>query len=212
MRVVLRLQAADIKRAPIRLQSELQQPFRIGVASDLCAVSDHLRLLLVALRIVILNDSRISHNGGRQEGRKPFGDQVILPTDPVPLLPLALQPIYVDQRRCSEQARDEREGAVRRVAYQNGVVTARRGMENGKKSMNNSVETFMTDGRKDHQIHAVVRRSAGGRVVFTAVDCYIVSSGRQPRSELFRECFKTAIFRRNSSSPQNCDFHTGEIW
>src|SRR5262252_3689516 len=77
--------------------------------------------------------------------------------------------------------------------------------------MNDSVEIFMADGRKDHQIYAVVRGGAGGRVVFAAVDRYLVSSGRQPCPELLCECFKTAVVRRNSSSPQNGYFHKNDI-
>src|SRR5499427_4456292 len=77
--------------------------------------------------------------------------------------------------------------------------------------MNDSVEIFMADGRKDHQIYAVVRGGADGRVVSAAVDRYLVSSGRQPCPELLRECFKTAVVRRNSSSPQNGYFHKSYI-
>src|SRR6266540_4291078 len=73
--------------------------------------------------------------------------------------------------------------------------------------MNDSVEIFMADGRKNHQIYAVVRGSAGGRVMFAPVDRYLVSSGRQPCPELLCECFKSAVVRRNSSSPQNGYFH-----
>src|SRR5262245_50032187 len=66
----------------------------------------------------------------------------------------------------------------------------------------------MADGRKNNQIYAVVGRSLGGRVMLPAVDCYIVSSGRQPCSELFCECLKTTIVCRNTSRPQNGYFHT----
>src|SRR5262249_60027068 len=77
--------------------------------------------------------------------------------------------------------------------------------------MNNSVEIFLADGRKDHQIYAVVRSGAGGRVMFASVDRYLVSSGRQPCPELFCECFKTTIVRWNSSSPQNGYLHKSDI-
>jgi hypothetical protein len=69
----------------------------------------------------------------------------------------------------------------------------------------------MADGRKNHQIYAVVRGGAGGRVMFAPVDRYLVSSGRQPCPELLCECFKSAVVRRNSSSPQNGYFHKSDI-
>src|SRR5262245_55808840 len=77
--------------------------------------------------------------------------------------------------------------------------------------MNYSVEIFMADGRKNHQIYAVVRGGAGGRVMFAPIDRYFVSSDRQPCPELFCECFKAAVVRRNSSSPQNGYFHKSDI-
>src|SRR5262245_19234456 len=77
--------------------------------------------------------------------------------------------------------------------------------------MNDSVEIFMADGLKNHQIYAFVRGCAGGRVMFAPVDRYLVSSGRQPCPELLCECFKTAVVRRNSSSPQNGYFHKSDI-
>src|SRR5215475_56028 len=77
--------------------------------------------------------------------------------------------------------------------------------------MNNSVEIFMADGRKNHQIYAVVRGGAGGRVMFAPIDRYLVSSGLQPCPEVLCECFKSAVVRRNSSSPQNGYFHKIDI-
>src|SRR5262245_33453941 len=77
--------------------------------------------------------------------------------------------------------------------------------------MNDSVEIFMADSRKNHQIYAVVHGGAGGRVMFAPVDRYLVPSGRQPCPELFCECFETTIVRRNSSGPQNGYFHKSDI-
>src|SRR5262245_2860320 len=77
--------------------------------------------------------------------------------------------------------------------------------------MNDSVEIFMADGRKNHQIYAVVRGGAGGRVMSAPVDRYLVSSGCQPCPELLCECFKSSVDRLNSSSPQNGYFHKTDI-
>ena len=105
---------------------------------------------------------------------------IILASQPVPLLAFAFQPVNIDQRRRAEQARDESEDAVGRVADQDHIVPALQRMDDGQKCVNDGVEIFMANGGENDQPDTVISARLVGRVMRAPVHCHFVLAGDEP--------------------------------
>src|SRR5678815_3439883 len=154
--VVLWLKSTDIENVAIWREAIMLKRFRRNPASGFCAVGNHFRFLAPSSLVVILNYLGIGNYGSRNKSRKPFGNEVVTPPDPAPLLTLSFKAVDVYQCRRTEDTRDKCKDAVGCIAYKDHVVTARYGVKYGKKGVNNRIEVFVFYCWENNELNSAI--------------------------------------------------------
>ena len=207
MRVVLRLQPADVQHVLARLQVEfLQHLLRLHLA-DGRAVRDVGRRLVELLQVVPLDLVRVGDDLGGGKGGQPLGHLVKPLSQSVPLGALPLQPVHVDGHRRAHQPRNPGAVGVGAVTDQNGVVALLERVQRAQQRVRHRVQILVRNGRQNHQAHALVGRLLVVDDVGTPIDRHLVPALHQPRRQVLGERFKPSVVGRNPADSHDRDSH-----
>ena len=122
--VVLGLEARDVEDVAAALEPQPVEDREVLRRAEVGAVGDEDRLLSVALEVVAADLLRVRDDDVGQDAREPLGKGIDGLPRPVPLPPVPLEPVDVqeDARSGAEEARQAAGEGVGPVADEDGVV------------------------------------------------------------------------------------------
>ena len=206
--VVLRLEAADVEDVTTGLQAQARQRSIVGRRPHVGAVGKVVRRSPVGAFVV-----RLDHPGVRDDvHREPRGHRrarpVVGPADPVPLCPLPLEAVHVEDHALPGKHENDDRGHVCRVADIRDDVEASDGrVDGGEQRMDDRLQVLRARGREADHRHPAVFPHAGWNGGRAPVDCDAMPPLDQARPELLRERFESAIVRGHTPDPENGDPH-----
>src|SRR5262249_15216748 len=93
------------------------------------------------------------------------------------------------------------------VTDERRIISARHGVYRRNETVDDGIEVLVTNRGKDFQLHALEFQLPRTGIVRAAVNGDIVPARDEPRGQMFRERFKPAIVRRNTTRSENRDAH-----
>ncbi len=207
--VVLGLQARHVEDVALRSETQAIERLASGRLGQIAAVGDEDGGHAVTVAVVVLDDLCIRHDRVRDDRRKRFRDAVGKLSKSVPLAPVALEAVYVqDDARLAGQPRQKRRRGIDRIADEDGVKTFEGRVDAGEDPVHDGIEVLRRNGRKNTDPRAAPRRKVRLRVARAGVHRDLVSARSQARRKLLGERLESAVTGGDPAGAENADAHT----
>ena len=172
VRVVLRLEAADVEKVAPGFESQLVQDRVRDDGLGLDAIADHRRAAAVPAAVVVGDDLGVADRCARQQAGQAFGEGVHEAAGPAPFRSSLLDSVHVQGGTDAPRPEQRQEDRIRAVDDQRGAGAAgeERRVEAGEQRVDGGVAVLRAQRRQHHQFDAAVRAAPPVDVVGPAVD------------------------------------------
>ena len=154
VRVVLGLEPTDVEDVAPWLQPEPDRGSRRRARAQRRAVREQVRRAAVGAEVVVLDHGGVGDHVDGQSGGDPCADSVVGLADPIPLGPLPLESIDVEDDVPVGQAKDDDRRDVRRVADIDDVVPVKRRVDRREQAVDDRLEVLRARRGQSDDVHA----------------------------------------------------------
>ncbi|MCG3144367.1 MAG: hypothetical protein HONDAALG_01793 [Gammaproteobacteria bacterium] len=190
-----------------RLQPELCEGLARRKDFHVRAVGDVIGFAAILFFVILLYVSRIGQVAGWEDSGEIFRKLDVFLRQRRPFLAAPVQPVHVQERARTRQARNPGHGTVPRDEVKSNIETLKETVEGRQKRVDDGVQVFVGDGGQLHQPHPLVFGFGVGDVMTAAIDSHLVAARRQTLSQLFHAGFKSAVTGGDAARAEKGDFH-----